>query len=119
MPDAKHTHLVAVPSCEEGLRWAIGEAHRRYSRRINFREKWRGYLRQGRFASFVMDEPYLPAATRYVPDGGATKELLYFIKGRFNSSSVSTMLHAGPSSCRIFPAISRAVGAKIPTWSAF
>ena len=61
-----HTHLVAVPSSEDGLRRAIGEAHRRYSRRINFREKWRGYLWQGRFASFVMDEPYLLAAARYV-----------------------------------------------------
>ena len=45
---------------------AVGEAHRRYTRRINFREKWRGYLWQGRFASFVMDEPYLLAAARYV-----------------------------------------------------
>ncbi len=33
---------------------------------INFREKWRGYLWQGRFASFVMDEPYLLAAARYI-----------------------------------------------------
>jgi putative transposase len=61
-----HTHLIAVPSSEDGLRWAIGEAHRRYTRGINFREKWRGYLWQGRFASFVMDEPYLLAAARYV-----------------------------------------------------
>ena len=61
-----HTHLIAVPSSEDGLRWAVGEAHRRYTRRINFREKWRGYLWQGRFASFVMDEPYLLAAARYV-----------------------------------------------------
>jgi putative transposase len=61
-----HTHLIAVPSSEESLRRAIGEAHRRYTRRINFREKWRGYLWQGRFASFVMDEPYLIAAARYV-----------------------------------------------------
>lgn len=37
-----------------------------YTRRINFREKWRGYLWQGRFASFVMDEPYLVATARYV-----------------------------------------------------
>jgi hypothetical protein len=44
----------------------VGEAHRLYTRRINFREKWRGYLWQGRFASFVMDEPYLIAAARYV-----------------------------------------------------
>jgi putative transposase len=61
-----HIHLIAVPSSEEGLRRAVGEAHRRYTRRINFRQKWRGYLWQGRFASFVMDEPYLLAAARYV-----------------------------------------------------
>lgn len=61
-----HVHLIAVPAAEQSLRRAIGEAHRRYTRRINFREKWRGYLWQGRFASFVMDEPYLVAAARYV-----------------------------------------------------
>ena len=61
-----HIHLIAVPRAEESLRRGIGEAHRRYTRRINFREKWRGYLWQGRFASFVMDEPYLLAAARYV-----------------------------------------------------
>ena len=61
-----HVHLIAVPHAEDALARAVGEAHRRYTRRINFREKWRGYLWQGRFASFVMDEPYLLAAARYV-----------------------------------------------------
>jgi putative transposase len=61
-----HVHLIAVPDSEAALRRAVGEAHRRYTRRINFREKWRGYLWQGRFASFVMDEPYLLAVARYV-----------------------------------------------------
>ena len=61
-----HVHLIAVPQSEDGLARAVGEAHRRYTRRINFRQKWRGYLWQGRFASFVMDEPYLLAAARYV-----------------------------------------------------
>jgi putative transposase len=61
-----HVHLIAVPSVEQSLRRAVGEAHRRYTRRINFREKWRGYLWQGRFASFVMDEAHLVAAARYV-----------------------------------------------------
>lgn len=61
-----HVHLIAVPSSEDGLRWAIGSAHERYTRRTNFRQKWRGYLWQGRFGSFVMDEPYLLAAARYV-----------------------------------------------------
>jgi putative transposase len=61
-----HVHLIAVPESEEGLARAIGEAHRRYTRRINFREKWRGHLWQERFASFPMDERYLLAAARYV-----------------------------------------------------
>ena len=61
-----HVHLIAVPKRADGLRRAIGESHRRYTRRVNFREGWRGHLWQGRFASFVMDEPYLLAAARYV-----------------------------------------------------
>lgn len=61
-----HVHLIAVPETEEGLRRAIGETHRRYTRQINFREKWKGHLWQGRFSSFVMDEHYLLAATRYI-----------------------------------------------------
>jgi putative transposase len=59
-------HRVAVPKSEDGLRRALGEAHRRYTRLINFREGWRGHLGQGRFSSFVMDESYLLAAARYV-----------------------------------------------------
>jgi putative transposase len=61
-----HVHLIAVPETQQALRLAIGEAHRGYTRRINFRQKWRGYLWQGRLGSFVMDEPYLAAAARYV-----------------------------------------------------
>src|SRR5271166_5343752 len=60
-----HVHLIVVPQSAESLRRAIGEAHRRYTRRINFREDWRGHLWQGRFASFVMDEDYLLTAARY------------------------------------------------------
>ena len=54
-----HVHLIAVPEREEGLMLAIGEAHRRYTRMVNFREGWRGHLWQGRFASFIMDERHL------------------------------------------------------------
>jgi len=59
-----HVHLVVVPETETGLARAIGEAHRRYTRAVNFREGWRGYLMQGRFASCPMDEDYLLAAVR-------------------------------------------------------
>jgi len=61
-----HVHLVAVPETKESLNLAIGEAHRRYTRRVNFREGWRGHLWQGRFSSFILDQNYLLACTRYV-----------------------------------------------------
>ena len=61
-----HVHLIAIPQSEDGLRSAIGEAQRRYTRHVNFRQGWRGHLWQGRFSSFPMDESYLLAAARYV-----------------------------------------------------
>jgi putative transposase len=61
-----HIHLIAVPETKDGLNLAVGEAHRRYTRMINFREGWRGHLWQGRFASFIMEESYLLACTRYI-----------------------------------------------------
>ena len=61
-----HVHLIVVPETKDGLNLAIGEAHRRYTRRINFREDWRGHLWQGRFSSFIMEDQYLLACTRYV-----------------------------------------------------
>ena len=61
-----HVHLIAVPDNENSLAKAIGEAHRRYTRHINFRKGWRGHLWQGRFASYPMDEVYLMVATRYI-----------------------------------------------------
>jgi putative transposase len=61
-----HVHLIAVPEEEDGLRRAIGDAHRRYTRYVNFREGWRGHLWQGRFASFPLDDAYLLVAARYI-----------------------------------------------------
>ena len=61
-----HIHLIAIPESEDGLRRAIGEAHRRYSVIINRRQQWTGHLWQGRFSSFPLDENYLLAAARYI-----------------------------------------------------
>ena len=44
-----HIHLIL--GSEDSLRAALGEAHRRYTPAVKFREVWRGYLFQGRFAS--------------------------------------------------------------------
>ena len=61
-----HVHLVLVPSDKDGLRRALGETHRRYSKLINQREGWRGHLWQERFHSFAMDEDHLIEAVRYI-----------------------------------------------------
>jgi putative transposase len=61
-----HVHLILVPSHEDGLRAAIGDAHRRYTRFVNEREGGRGHVWQERFASFPMDEKWLIACARYV-----------------------------------------------------
>ena len=39
-----HVHLLLVPADEDGLRRAVAEAHRRYTRRINAAMGWTGYL---------------------------------------------------------------------------
>ena len=61
-----HVHFVAVPEAENALALCFGRAHTRYTRMINFRKKWRGYLWQGRFASSVMDDAHLCHGLRYV-----------------------------------------------------
>ena len=61
-----HVHLLLVPKAEDGLRATLGEAHRRYTRMINFRENWRGHLWQERFASFPTDDKHLLNAARYI-----------------------------------------------------
>ena len=71
-----HVHLILVPSDPDGLRGALGEAHRRYSRRINFAHGWTGYLWQGRFASYPMDDAHLFAAIRYVENNPVAAKMV-------------------------------------------
>ena len=61
-----HVHLIACPRTADGLARAVGLTHRRYTGEVNRRERWSGYLWQGRFASFAMDDDYLRACVRYV-----------------------------------------------------
>ena len=86
-----HIHLIAVPHSEDGVRRALGEAHRRYTRRVNSRQGWRGYLRKGRFASCPMDEDHFLCAARYIelnPVGGG----LVAQPGSYRWSSASAHL---------------------------
>ncbi|UCF10938.1 MAG: transposase [Candidatus Bipolaricaulota bacterium] len=61
-----HVHLIVVPEDAAGLARGIGEAHRLYTRRVNFRQGWRGYLFQGRFYSCPLERVHILAAVRYV-----------------------------------------------------
>ena len=61
-----HVHMIAVPRTHDGLAKAFGQTHTRYTRMVNLREGWTGYLWEGRFRSYVLDESYLYAAVRYV-----------------------------------------------------
>ncbi|MEA3523114.1 MAG: transposase [Campylobacterota bacterium] len=63
---SNHVHLIVIPSTETSLAKAIGETHRLYTRKINFRQKARGYLFQGRFFSTPLDERHFFAAMKYV-----------------------------------------------------
>jgi putative transposase len=61
-----HVHLILVPSTEVSLTASVQETHRRYTQAINQKKDWKGYLWQGRYASFPMDEAHLLAAARYI-----------------------------------------------------
>lgn len=62
-----HVHLVVVPARPESLARAIGEAHRRYTRMVNFRDGVRGHLFQERFHSFsIQTDRHLVTVVRYV-----------------------------------------------------
>lgn len=61
-----HIHLIAVPERPDSLARAMAETHRKYTYMINIRNNWKGFLFQGRYGSFPMDEAYLYCCVRYV-----------------------------------------------------
>ena len=63
---SNHVHLIVIPEHLESLAKGIGEAHKAYTRMVNFRQDTRGYLFQGRFASCPLGERHFFAALRYV-----------------------------------------------------
>ena len=63
---ANHVHFAVVPDAEDSLAKCFGTAHTKYSRMINFRNEWRGFLFQGRFGSSPMDPVYTYHTVRYI-----------------------------------------------------
>jgi putative transposase len=109
-----HSHMVVVPSTEDGLRCAIGEAHRRYTSLVNLREGWRGHLWQGRFSSYVMDERYTLAAARYVELNPVRAGLVLRPQDYPWSSARAHLLGRDDGLVRVAPLLSR-----VPDWGNF
>jgi len=61
-----HVHLIAVPESKDSFARGFGEVQRKYTLVINTRENWKGFLWQGRFISYPLDEGHCYAAIRYV-----------------------------------------------------
>jgi putative transposase len=61
-----HVHLIGVPETLDSLRLGLGIAHWKYSLIINIQHDWKGYLWQGRYKSYPLDDFYLLRATRYI-----------------------------------------------------
>jgi len=109
-----HVHLILVPSHEDGLRAALGETHRRYTRLINLREGWQGHLWQSRFASFPMDEQYLLAGARYVELNPVRAKLVRTPRAWKWSSAKAHLAGKNDSLVRVAPLLTR-----VPDWRAF
>jgi len=75
---SNHVHLIVIPSSETSLAKAIGETHRLYTREINFRQKVRGYLFQGRFFSTPLDERHFFAALKYVEQNPVRAKMVQY-----------------------------------------
>jgi putative transposase len=60
-----HVHLIAVPRKRDSFQ-AFAKANWWYTKKINENHGWRGYLWQGRFLSYPMDEMYCFLGVRYV-----------------------------------------------------
>ncbi len=112
MPD--HVHLILVPREADGLRAALGETHRRYTRYVHFHTGWRGYLWQGRFASFPMDRGHVLACARYVELNPVRAKLAHTARAWKWSSARAHLAGQDDGVVRVRPLLSRA-----PDWKDF
>lgn len=60
-----HVHLVVIPRAADALAAVFGKVHHDYTAMVNHREKWTGFLWQGRFYSSPMDESHTLQAACY------------------------------------------------------
>ena len=111
-----HVHLLLVPFHGDGLRRALSEAHRRYTRMVNFREGWRGHLWQERFASFPASGQYLLNVARYI-ELNPVRAKMVFKPEDWPWSSAMSRVTGCPNS--LLSSAGNAAFGGITDWSAF
>ncbi len=111
---SNHVHLNVVPGSADGLCRAISEAHRRYTRYVSFAQGWKGYLWQGRFASFPMDEHHLIAAARYVEMNPVTAGIVSRPDEYRYSSAAAHLSGENDILVKVEPLLQR-----VPDWKSF
>jgi len=109
-----HVHFILVPSDKDGLRATFAEAHRLYTRRVNFREGWRGHLWQERFHSFPMDEVHLYQAVRYVERNPVAAKICSDVLDWQWSSARAHVAGCDDALCDVAPMLSR-----VANWRAY
>ena len=61
-----HVHLILKSRLGSSIRDAVANTHESYTKRINFKNGWRGHLWQGRFFSCPLSPSHLAAALNYI-----------------------------------------------------
>jgi putative transposase len=107
----QRVHLVLVPKDKDGLRAALGETHRRYSRQVNVRKARQGYLWRSRFASFPFDEGLLDEVIRFVELSPVRENL---VRSAAGWSWSSAQAHSSGRADGVL----RAGGRKLRNWKA-
>jgi putative transposase len=109
-----HVHLIAVPKSEESFARGFGEVQRKYTLVINTRENWKGFLWQGRFISYPLDEGHCYAAVRYVERNPVRAGLVELAESYRWSSARAHVFGTSHPLLTDFP-----LRKVIPNWSAY
>jgi putative transposase len=109
-----HVHLISIPKTQKSFVQGLAEAHRKFTTIINIREDWRGYLWQGRFLSYPLDEAHCLAAIRYIERNPVRAGLVADAEDYPWSSARAHVQHVDD------PLLSEATGfLKIKNWKEF
>ena len=109
-----HVHIIAVPKAKDSFALGIGEAHRKYTSVINTRQGWKGYLWQGRFITYPLDDGHLFSAIRYVERNPVRAGVVCIAESYTWSSAWA---HVNKESHPLLSPFAMASG--IPDWSAY